>query len=162
MDVDIAKIRELAALAREEKLAELSVSDGPQSVTIKVVADPSTALTIVPPAPVAAYGPPVLPAAPPAASPPPAAAPAAPASESRYTPITSPMVGTFYGSPSPDADAFVSVGQRVSVGQKLCIIEAMKMMNELESDVTGVIVSIEAVNGQPVEFGQTLMLIDPA
>lgn len=72
------------------------------------------------------------------------------------------MVGTFYGSPSPDADAFVSVGQRVSVGQKLCIIEAMKMMNELESDVTGVIVSIEAVNGQPVEFGQTLMLIDPA
>lgn len=157
MDVDLAKIRALAALAREEHLAELSVSDGPKSVTIKIgpPEGASTALTLVPPAPLAAYGPPVVAA--------PASLPAtAPAPAASLKAITAPMVGTFYAAPSPEAEPFVSAGQRIGLGQKLCIIEAMKLMNELESDVAGVIVSIEAVSGQPVEFGQTLFLVDPA
>lgn len=71
------------------------------------------------------------------------------------------MVGTFYRSPAPDSPPFVDVGQRVSVGQTLCIIEAMKLMNELESDTAGTVVEILAKNGQPVEFGQPLMLLEP-
>lgn len=75
--------------------------------------------------------------------------------------ISSPFVGTFYRSPSPDAAAFVDVGQRVQKGQTLCIVEAMKLMNEIESDFDGVIAEIYAVNGRPVEFGEKLFRIEP-
>ena len=75
--------------------------------------------------------------------------------------ITSPIVGTFYESPSPDSDAFVSVGDKVTVGQTLCIIEAMKLMNEIESDVAGTIEKIMLSDGNPVEYGQILYLIKP-
>jgi acetyl-CoA carboxylase biotin carboxyl carrier protein len=112
----------------------------------------------------------VAPAA--AAAPAPAAAPspaiAAPAAEPADAPaddlseITSPMVGTFYRAPAPDAPPFVSVGDRVEVGQTLCILEAMKLMNELESDVAGVVREISVENAEPVEFGQVLFRIDPA
>jgi acetyl-CoA carboxylase biotin carboxyl carrier protein len=76
--------------------------------------------------------------------------------------VTSPMVGTFYASPAPDADPYVEVGQRIGEGTVLCIIEAMKLMNELESEVTGTVAKIMAENAQPVEYGQVLFLIDPA
>ena len=79
---------------------------------------------------------------------------------SGYT-VTAPMVGTFYGAPAPGAEDFVSVGQKVAVGQTLCIIEAMKLMNELESEVSGTVTQILAENGQPVEFGQALFVIQP-
>ncbi len=76
--------------------------------------------------------------------------------------VTSPMVGTFYAAPSPDADPYVEVGQRVGVGSVLCIIEAMKLMNELESEVEGTVAKVMVENAQPVEYGQVLFLIDPS
>ncbi len=112
------------------------------------------------------------PAPAPAAVPQPAAAPesvavavAAPAvvtAESRYVAIKSPMVGTFYRSPAPDADPYVEPGQHVEIGQTVCIVEAMKLMNEIESDVRGKIIAVKVENRQPVEYGQTLFLVDPA
>jgi acetyl-CoA carboxylase biotin carboxyl carrier protein len=102
--------------------------------------------------------------APPAASPPreqpPALAPAAGAA-SPLLEIKSPMVGTFYSAPKPGADPYVKVGSRVQPGQMVCIIEAMKIMNEIESEVTGVIKEVAMESGQPVEFGQTLFRVDP-
>jgi acetyl-CoA carboxylase biotin carboxyl carrier protein len=79
----------------------------------------------------------------------------------RLVTITSPIVGTFYRAPSPDANPFVEMGARVSKGQVLCIVEAMKLMNEIESDVDGTIVKILVENGQPVEYGEPLFLIEP-
>jgi acetyl-CoA carboxylase biotin carboxyl carrier protein len=76
--------------------------------------------------------------------------------------VTSPMVGTFYSAPAPDADPYVEIGQRIGEGTVLCIIEAMKLMNELESEVTGTIAKIMVENAQPVEYGQVLFLVDPA
>src|SRR5262249_60325319 len=91
-----------------------------------------------------------------------AAAPAAPAEPaSNLKPITSPMVGTFYRAPAPDADPFVEVGDVVSVGQTVCIIEAMKLMNEIEAETKGRVAQILVENAQPVEFGQKLFLIEP-
>jgi acetyl-CoA carboxylase biotin carboxyl carrier protein len=123
-------------------------------------------------------GPPVHAAAPPAFAPPPptvASAPAlgapaavaaaeapAPAGKSDLIDVTSPMVGTFYRSPAPDAPAYVDVGARVSPGETLCIIEAMKLMNELECEVTGTIAEICVDNAQPVEFGQVLFRVNRA
>ncbi len=82
--------------------------------------------------------------------------------DKKYVEIKSPMVGTFYAAPAPDAPPYVKQGDRVSVGQVVCIVEAMKLMNEIESEVTGVISRIMIENAQPVEFGQVLFLIDPA
>ncbi len=79
----------------------------------------------------------------------------------RLVTITSPIVGTFYRSPSPEASSFVEVGTKVNKGQVLCIVEAMKLMNEIESDVDGIVVKILVENGQPVEYGEPLFLIDP-
>jgi acetyl-CoA carboxylase biotin carboxyl carrier protein len=104
----------------------------------------------------------------PAAQAPAAAAPAAPkadapaATGATYHEVKSPIVGTFYRAPSPEADSYVQVGQSVQVGTTLCIIEAMKLMNEIESDASGKIVKILVENGQPVEYGQVLMLVEPA
>jgi acetyl-CoA carboxylase biotin carboxyl carrier protein len=109
--------------------------------------------------------------APVAAAPAPAAAPAAPAPSASSpepapavasgTEITSPMVGTFYRAPTPDAPAYVEVGKKVSKGDTLCIIEAMKLMNELEAEISGTVTAILADNGEPVEFGQVLFRIEP-
>jgi acetyl-CoA carboxylase biotin carboxyl carrier protein len=109
--------------------------------------------------------------APVAAAPAPAAAPAAPAPSASSpepapavasgTEITSPMVGTFYRAPTPDAPAYVEVGKKVSKGDTLCIIEAMKLMNELEAEISGTVTAILADNGEPVEFGQVLFHIEP-
>jgi acetyl-CoA carboxylase biotin carboxyl carrier protein len=102
--------------------------------------------------------------APAAAASPAAAAEAAPAVEEdlgKLVAVKSPMVGTFYAAPSPDADPYVSLNEKISVGQVVCIVEAMKLMNEIESEVGGRIARILVENAQPVEFGQTLFLIDP-
>jgi len=103
----------------------------------------------------------VAPAAPPAASPEPAPVEAKD-DEEKYTAIKAPMVGTFYSAPAPDASPYVEPNQRIEKGQVVCIVEAMKLMNEIESEVGGRIVKVCVNNGQPVEFGQTLFLIDPA
>lgn len=110
--------------------------------------------------PVAAPAPVVAPA--PVASPAPVAAPAAPAEDiDRTVEVKSPMVGTFYAAPAPDASAYVSLNEKIGVGQVVCIVEAMKLMNEIESEVAGRVVKILVENAQPVEFGQALFLIDP-
>ncbi len=103
-----------------------------------------------------------------AASPAPAPAPVSTVdspptvADKKYVEIKSPMVGTFYASPAPDAPPYTKVGDKVSVGQVVCIIEAMKLMNEIESEVSGTVASILVENAKPIEFGQVLFLIDPA
>jgi acetyl-CoA carboxylase biotin carboxyl carrier protein len=104
--------------------------------------------------------------APPIATPQPTPSAAAvdlqpPSAEKRYVEIKSPMVGTFYAAPAPDAPPYVKLGQRISVGQVVCIVEAMKLMNEIESEVAGTVAKLMVENAQPVEFGQVLFLIDP-
>ncbi|WP_029408124.1 acetyl-CoA carboxylase biotin carboxyl carrier protein [Thiomicrorhabdus sp. Milos-T2] len=154
--MDIRSIRKLIEIVEQSDIAEIEIKEGEHNIRISrskeqvMVSAPVAAA----PAPVAA-----APVAAPAAA---AAAPAAEAtsSEANGHKVTSPMVGTFYSSPSPDAGAFVKVGDKVSEGDTLCIIEAMKIMNPIESDKTGTIKQIVAVNGEPVEFGQTLFIIE--
>ena len=108
-----------------------------------------------------------MPQMPPAASQPPAAVSVPPAeekvkTEKKYHEIKSPIVGTFYRAPSPDAEPYIEVGQTVKPGDVLCIVEAMKLMNEIESDVAGKVVKVVVDNAKPVEYGQVLFLIDPS
>lgn len=147
MKFDIDYIEKLSKVLADNALTEISLEDGEQAITIRkdvVVAPMAAAVPAQAPAPAAA----------------PAATPAPKAEVKKGTPITSPMVGTFYSAPSPDADAFVEVGKTVSKGDKVCIIEAMKLMNEIESEVSGKVVEICVQDGQPVEFGQVLMYIE--
>lgn len=166
MDINTEKIRELADLALEKKLAELIVTDGDKSVTIKLpgyniqpVLHPSAPQPMVytPSAPQPMAELPAVSSHTVAAE----ASKPAPADD-KLIKITAPMVGTFYAAPSPDSPPFVAVGQALSKGQTVCIIEAMKMMNELESEVSGKVARILVENGQPVEFGQVLMLVEPS
>ncbi|MDE1251653.1 acetyl-CoA carboxylase biotin carboxyl carrier protein [Vibrio aestuarianus] len=158
--MDIRKIKKLIELVEESGISELEISEGEESVRISRNAAPAQMAPVhyaAAPAPVAA------PAAAPVA---PAAAPVAPAAEAAAPAVVtghqvlSPMVGTFYRSPSPDSKAFVEVGQSVSVGDTLCIVEAMKMMNQIESDKSGVVTAILLEDGQNVEFDQPLVVIE--
>ena len=150
--MDIRKIKKLIELLEESGLAEIEITEGEESVRIARVTQGAPAVNhhAAPPAATAASAP---------AAPPPAPAPAAPAARDENL-VTAPMVGTFYASPSPGAKAFVEVGQEVQVGQVLCIIEAMKMMNQIESERAGKVVAVLAKNGEPVEFGQPLFSIE--
>ena len=160
--MDIRKVKKLIELLDESGIAEIEITEGEESVRISRYAQgaavaPAPAQVAIPaPAPVAA--PVAAPAAAPVAVEAEAAAPA-PADDDGYV-VTAPMVGTFYSASSPGAAPYVQVGDRVSEGDTLCIIEAMKMMNQIESDVSGVIKSIRVQNGEPVEFAQTLVVID--
>ncbi len=152
--MDIRKVKKLIELLDDSGIAEIEITEGEESVRISRYAAVAPAAA----APVVAHAP-AAPAAPaPAAA---AAAPAAaePAEEDGYE-VTAPMVGTFYAASSPGAAPYVQVGDRVNEGDTLCIIEAMKMMNQIEADVSGVIKSIRIQNGEPVEFGQVLFVID--
>jgi len=153
--MDIRKVKKLIELLDESGIAEIEITEGEESVRISRYAPGTPAA----PAPVAAAAiPPAAVAAAPAA---PVAAPAAPAEpEEEGFEVTAPMVGTFYAASSPGAAPFVQVGDRVSEGDTLCIIEAMKMMNQIEADVSGVVKSIRMQNGEPVEFGQTLLVLE--
>ena len=151
--MDIRKIKKLIELLEESGIAEIEIKEGEEAVRISRM--PTGANHGVPtyampmPAPVAA---------------PAAAAVAAPEAPARPRPnehvVTAPMVGTFYSAPSPGSKAFVEIGDEVKVGQTLCIIEAMKMMNQIESDKAGRVTSIMAQNGDPVEFGQPLFVVE--
>lgn len=145
-------IEKLAKVLAETGLTEISLEDGEQAITLRKEVVVSSAPQVVA-APVQAAAPVV--AAPVSSAP---AADVAPAKKG--TPITSPMVGTFYKAPSPDSEPFVSVGSTVSSGDVVCIVEAMKMMNEIESEVSGKVVEICVEDGQPVEFGQVLMYVE--
>ncbi len=150
-------IEKLAQIINEQDLTEISLEDGEQAITIRkdVVFAPPVASAIAPAA---------IPAAPaaPAAQSAPAPTASAPVKEEKKsgTPITSPMVGTFYMAPSPDSDPFVSVGDSVKIGDVVCIIEAMKMMNEIKAEIAGKVTEICVEDGQPVEYGQVLMYVE--
>lgn len=152
--MDIRKIKKLIELVEESGIAELEIAEGEESVRIRrggeiVAAAPQQ---IIQQAPAAM-----------AAAPAPAAAPAADSAEAPQISghvVKSPMVGTFYKSPSPGADVFVTEGQTVAVGDTLCIVEAMKMMNAIEADKSGVVKQILVNDADPVEFDQPLFIIE--
>lgn len=155
--MDIRKVKKLIELLEESGISEIEISEGEESVRISRHPQGMTVMQAAAlPAPMPA-SPQLAPAAAPAA---PAAAPAAPAAPAADKTITAPMVGTFYSAPAPGAKAFVQAGDEIKVGQVLCIIEAMKMMNQIESEKDGRVVSVLARNGEPVEFGQTLFVIE--
>ena len=152
--MDIRKIKKLIELVEESGISELEISEGEESVRISRAA-PQQAYPIMQqayaPAPQQPLAAAVAPAAP--------AEAAAPAAISGHI-VRSPMVGTFYRTPSPDAKAFVEVGQKVNAGDTLCIVEAMKMMNQIEADKSGVVKAILVESGQPVEFDEPLVVIE--
>ena len=150
--MDIRKVKKLIELLEESGIAEIEITEGDDSVRISRYPTSGYAAA---PQPVAVQAPAVA-----ASAGVPAASAAAPeASAPRGHAVTAPMVGTMYTSPSPTADVFIKVGDTVAVGDTVCIIEAMKMMNQIEADVAGTVLAIEAQNGDPVEFGQTLIVI---
>ncbi len=149
--MELSDIRRLIRLVQRTGIGELEVSAGDRSVRISATAQPGSVA--------------IAPAASAERSRQEAGAPAKPevTSPPRNTvAIPSPMVGTFYRAPAPDADPYVEIGHRVDVGTTVCIIEAMKLMNEIESEVSGRIVEVLVENAQPVEYGQTLFLVEPA
>jgi acetyl-CoA carboxylase biotin carboxyl carrier protein len=157
--MDIRKVKKLIELLDESGIAEIEITEGEEAVRISRYPTGAAAM----PAPAYAPQPPAAPAPQaPAAAPTSAQAPepaAAQPEEDGY-PVKAPMVGTYYSASSPGAAPYVQVGDRISEGDTLCIIEAMKMMNQIEADVAGVIKSIRVQNGEPVEYGQTLFVID--
>ncbi len=154
--MDIRKVKKLIELLDETGVAEIEIKEGEESVRIS--RHPSGGSFAMMPQHMM-YGPPPAPAAA-AAAPAAPIVPAAPAAASPDQTVTAPMVGTFYSAPAPGAKAFVDIGSEVKPGDVLCIIEAMKMMNQIESDKAGRIVSVLAKNGDPVEFGQPLFVIE--
>ena len=158
MQLDHNQLRELIALLGDSDIQELKLEGDDFRLELR------RNLPGVPPQVVMQAAAPVAaPAAPaPAAAAPSAAPPAAPAVRSDLIEITAPMVATFYRSPAPGEAAFVELGAKINVGQTVCILEAMKLMNELESEVSGEVVEILVENGTPVEFGQVLMRVKPA
>ncbi len=145
--MDIRKVKKLIELLEESGISELEIKEGEESVRI-------SRHSTVP-----QYAAPALAAAPVVAAPV-AAAPPAPATEPRGHHVKSPMVGTYYGAASPSSEPFVTEGQKVNIGDTLCIIEAMKMMNQIECDRAGTISKILIENGSPVEFDEIMFIIE--
>jgi acetyl-CoA carboxylase biotin carboxyl carrier protein len=150
--MDIRKVKKLIELLEESGISEIEISEGEESVRISRHPQPGTVSVTT-----AAVAPPVqlAPANGNTAPDVPAAAPVP-----RGHQVTAPMVGTFYSGPAPGAKPFVEVGSEVKAGETLCVIEAMKMMNQIESEVAGRVVSVLVENGNPVEFGQALFVIE--
>ncbi|HUN71517.1 MAG TPA: acetyl-CoA carboxylase biotin carboxyl carrier protein [Steroidobacteraceae bacterium] len=161
--MDIRKIKKLIELLEESGIAEIEIKEGEEAVRISRM--PAGGPAVQPMMPQPWFGP-AQPAPPMPLAAPAEAGPGSGAGESAAKPkpnehvITAPMVGTFYASASPGAKPFVEIGDEVKVGQVLCIIEAMKMMNQIEADRAGRVTSIMARNGDPVEFGQPLFVVE--
>ncbi len=152
--MDIRSIRKLIEIVEQSDIAEIEIKEGEHNIRITRSKEPVYISAPAATAPIASA--PVATQAAPVATVPVAAAPA----EISGHAVISPMVGTFYGSPSPEAGAFVQVGDQVAVGDTLCIIEAMKIMNPIESDASGTVKKIMGVNGDAVEYGQPLFIIE--
>ncbi|MBF6058196.1 MULTISPECIES: acetyl-CoA carboxylase biotin carboxyl carrier protein [Thiomicrorhabdus] len=153
--MDIRSIRKLIEIVEQSDIAEIEIKEGEHNIRITRSQEP--VYVTAPAAPVQAVASaPVAPSAPVEAP----SAPSAASAEVSGHKVTSPMVGTFYSSPSPDAGPFVKVGDKVAEGDTLCIIEAMKIMNPIEADKAGTIKQILGENGEPVEYGQTLFVIE--
>ncbi|HZP92380.1 MAG TPA: acetyl-CoA carboxylase biotin carboxyl carrier protein [Burkholderiales bacterium] len=153
--MDLRKLKKLIDLVQESGIAELEITEGEEKVRISRTGGAAQGAVMAPP-----------PATAPLPATPPVAAPAAASAQEQAVPgqpeghvVKSPMVGTFYRAPSPGAKAFVEVGQTVSAGETLCIIEAMKLLNEIEADVGGEVKACLVESGQPVEYGQPLFII---
>jgi acetyl-CoA carboxylase biotin carboxyl carrier protein len=159
---DIDDLKQLVEFLKENQVAEFELDQGDQKIRLKFKQPEPPAIAHVIAGAPAMMDAPAAPLA--VAAPPPAAAPAAPAADpdAGLHIIKSPIVGTYYGSPSPGSSPFVAPGDRVEKGQVVCIVEAMKLMNEIESDASGEIVRIMVTNGQPVEFGQPLFAVRTA
>ena len=153
--MDLRKLKTLIDLVSESGVAELEITEGDDRVRI---VNRNGAAPVQVHQPVTVAQPMPVPAPAPEAAPAPAPAPAAP--QQTGTPLASPMVGTFYRAPSPGADPFVKTGDTVKKGQVVCIIEAMKLLNEVEADMDGTVKEVCVENGQPVEFGQSLFIIE--
>ena len=158
--MDIKQIQDLIKFVSKSGVNEVSIEEKDFKITIKTNQEPTYVTATVPAAVAAA--PAVAPAAAPvaAASASPAAAPAD--ESSKYITVKSPIIGTFYRSPGPDKGSFVNVGDEIAPGKVLCIVEAMKLFNEIESEVSGKIVKILVNDAQPVEYDQPLFLVDPS
>ena len=151
--MDLLKLKTLIDLVSESGVAELEITEGEDRVRIvnrngAAPVQVHQPVTVAQPMPVPVPAPEVAPA------------PAPTAPQQTGTPLTSPMVGTFYRAPSPGADPFVKIGDTVKKGQVVCIIEAMKLLNEVEADMDGTVKEVCVENGQPVEFGQSLFIIE--
>ncbi len=159
--MDIKQIQELIKFVHKSGVNEVSIEEKDFKITIKTNQAPTVVNATIPAAaPVAAAAPQVSAPAPAAA---PAATPAAPAADdSKLITIKSPMIGTFYRSSSPDKPVFVNVGDEIKPGQVLCIVEAMKLFNEIEAEVSGRIVKVLIDNASPIEYDQPLFLVEPA
>ena len=157
--MDIRKVKKLIELLDDSGIAEIEITEGEESVRISryPAGVPMAAAPVAAPAPMAA--PAAAPSTPASAPEAPAEAPVEAKEEDGFE-VTAPMVGTYYAASSPGAAPYEQVGDRVNEGDTLCIIEAMKMMNQIEADVSGVIKSIRLQNGEPVEYGQVLFVID--
>lgn len=167
--MEFKQIQELIKTINKSSISELSIEQGDFKITIKqefASGQPQVLQMPMQPAmPMAApmmAAPVAAPAPAPAASSATPAAPAATGDDSKYVTIKSPMIGTFYRSPGPDKPTFVNVGDDIKAGQVLCIVEAMKLFNEIESEVSGKIVKVLVDDSSPIEYDQPLFLIDPA
>jgi acetyl-CoA carboxylase biotin carboxyl carrier protein len=148
--MDIRKVKKLIELLQESDVAEIEIHEGEESVRISRTGPAATAI----------YAAPAMMAAPAALPAPAGGGGAPPAEELKGHTVNSPMVGTFYRAPSPGSKPFVEIGQSVAVGDVMCIIEAMKILNQIESDRAGTVKRILVENGEPVEYNQPLFLID--
>jgi acetyl-CoA carboxylase biotin carboxyl carrier protein len=155
--MDIRKVKKLIELLEESGIAEIEIKEGEESVRISRMAKAPVHAAQVYAAPMSAPPEAMSPSAAAAAA---APAPAATPTRGNEHIVTAPMVGTFYAAPAPGAKAFVQIGDQVKMGQTLCIIEAMKMMNQIEADKAGRVTSILAKSGEPVEYGQPLFVIE--
>lgn len=168
MSINFNELRELLGAIAQTDITELTLKSEDFELTVRkttpVISTPSmgvapgiTSTPIVSPPTTPSVPPPAVT---PASEPPEVSAP--PAVDKKWVAITSPMVGTFYRASAPDEPPFVQAGDRVSLGQTVCIIEAMKLMNEIEAEVSGQVMEIVVANGEPVEYGQTLIWVDPS
>jgi len=152
--MDIRKVKKLIELLEESGVAEIEIKEGEESVRISRATAPMAAMPVhYAAAPTAAHVPAAAPIAP-------AASESAASAEPSGHKVKSPMVGTFYRSPSPGSKSFVEVGDQVKAGDTLCIVEAMKMMNQIEADVAGTVKAILIEDGEPVEFDEVLFIIE--
>jgi acetyl-CoA carboxylase biotin carboxyl carrier protein len=149
---DVRRIRQLVQLMEQHDLSQIDLRHGQQRIRLRRGSEPVLIAPPVPPAPPPASGPPAAPAAP-------AASPPAASEETNIVVIKSPMVGTFYGRPNPESEAFVKVGDAVTPETTVCIIEAMKVFNEIPAEVSGRIVAVLAEDEEPVEFGKPLFRV---
>ena len=168
MSINFQELRDLLGAISQTDITELSLKNDDFELTIRkdkgVVSVPQ--IVTASPSVVETASPTTLVAPTPVTTPPASSAPetssAPKVDDKKWVDITSPMVGTFYAAPAPDEDPFISVGDRINKGDTVCIIEAMKLMNEIEGEVSGQIMEIAVQNGEPVEFGQVLMRVDPS